>query len=138
MKKQKLLLIPALSLAASLTLAPVGFASDLSNISNASNSATANQSVTAAFAASPTYKVGTSSESLFLHGEFEITITPKKYATFNVKIYDSVGRQVSSMVYSGSSPKTLLKSDENLTGPHKIAVTSNLPSEDTGTFQVKY
>ncbi len=137
MKKQKLFLLPALSLAASLTLAPVGFASDLSNISNASNSANVNQSA-AAFTASPIYKVGTSSESLFLHGEFEITITPKKYATFNIKIYDSVGRQVSTMVYSGSSPKTLLKSDENLTGPHKIAVTSNLPSEDTGTFQVNY
>lgn len=138
MKKQKLILIPALSLAASLALAPIGFASDTQSNPNTLNAANANQSVAPSFTASPAYKVGTSSESLFLHGEFEITITPSQYANFNIKIYDSVGRQVSTMSYSGSSPKTLLKSDGNLTGPHKIAVTTTPVVANAGTFQVNY
>lgn len=138
MKKQKLILIPALSLAASLALAPIGFASDSSSAPNTPNATGSNQSVAAAFTPSDVYDVGTSSEQLFLHGEFEVKINPSKYANFNIKIFDSVGRQVSAMSYSGSSPTTLLKSDENLVGPHKIAVTTTPVVANAGTFQVNY
>jgi len=138
MKKQKLILIPALSLAASLALAPIGFASEPSSTPNTLNATGSNQSVAPSFVPSKVYDVGTSSGELFLHGEFEIKINPSKYANFNIKIYDSVGRQVSTMSYSGSSPTTLLKSDEKLVGPHKIAVTTTPLVADAGTFQVNH
>lgn len=138
MKKQKLILIPALSLAASLALAPIGFASEVSSTPNTLNATSSNQSVAPSFTASPVYNVGTSSEQLFLHGEFEVKINPSKYANFNIKIYDSAGRQASAMSYSGSSPTTLLKSDEKLVGPHKIAVTTIPVVANAGTFQVNY
>lgn len=141
MKKQKLILIPALSLAASLALAPIGFASEVSSTPNTVDATSSNQSVAPSLVASPVYKIGKDysvSEELYLHGEFEIKINPVKYDNFNIKIYDSVGRQVSAMSYSGSSPTTLLKSDEKLVGPHKIAVTTTPVVANAGTFQVNY
>lgn len=42
------------------------------------------------------------------------------------------------MSCSVSSPTTLLKSDEKLVGPHKIAVTTIPVVANAGTFQVNY
>jgi len=125
MKNRNIALVSAFALAATL-VAPMGLAGPASA---ASTEAAPSISTQATASALP-YDVG--SKTVFLHGEFSITFTPAKYATFQVQVVNSAGQVVSNLSYSGSSPHTITKNDVYLGGYHTFKVTSNV--QGAGTF----
>ena len=128
MKNRSLAIVAALTITAAL-VAPTAFVAPAAASANLETTPAATSQVTAAAtsqvtAAEASYVIF--QDTIFLHGEISVTITPAKYATFKVKIYNGVGQLVSTLSYSGSSPYTLVKNDVYLGGNHTIVVSADV------------
>ncbi|MEW4370090.1 hypothetical protein [Paenibacillus kandeliae] len=143
MKTRNIAFLSALTLTAAFITAPFGTSSTVSAAAPPENTTSA-ISVTAASDfpdhAGPVQIVsnpnnGGKTGLLFLHGNLEIEINPSRYGTYNVTIFDNQNNPISNLVYSGSSPYTLFKSDFNIRGYHYVQVTS---STGAGSFTVHY
>ncbi len=120
MKNRSITIVSALTLTAAL-IAPASFAAPASASANLDTTPAVTSQVAAAAVSQVIFQ-----DTIFLHGEISVTITPAKYATFTVKIYDGVGKLVSTLSYSGSSAHTLVKNDVYLGGNHTIVVSANV------------
>ncbi len=120
MKNRSIAMVSALTITAAL-VAPTAFVAPAAASANLETTPAVTSQVTAAESSYVIFQ-----DTIFLHGDISITITPAKYATFKVKIYNGVGQLVSTLSYAGSSPYTLVKNDVYLGGDHTIVVSADV------------
>ncbi|WP_017812110.1 MULTISPECIES: hypothetical protein [Paenibacillus] len=138
MKIRNIAVLSALSLAVTLTAAPTGFASSVSPDVTVNNPAVSSQDSISINAVSGPYPVGGNAVVVPMRGELAVTVSPARYATFNLKVTDlNTGSVVANQAYSGSSPYTFRVSNNSLVGNYSVSVTSSTGGSN-GTFTLSY
>ncbi|MFD1888056.1 hypothetical protein [Paenibacillus wenxiniae] len=135
MKTRNIAILSTLSLALALTAAPTSFASSVSPDVTVNNPLVSAPNAISVNAIS--YPVGSERIVLTLRGELAVTVTPARYATFNLQLKDLKGNIVANQAYSGSSPYTFRISNNAILGDYYLTVTSSTGGSN-GSFTVSY